>query len=353
MMKHRLTIGIGCAALLFGAAGCLNTAYVESYAGRPTLEFQDLAYESPRGRELPVKRVALPGASALYGLPIDSKVAYVELNPKGGTTLLFLHGLGSHLGFWRYQLDNFAQQGHRVLALDMFGYGKSDKPSSFPYTTESMATVVREFLAIVKVDRPILIGHSMGGQTALSYAIQYPDRLTALVLAAPAGFEHFSRKEKLWFRNVFTVGLIKGMPEGAIWGTIRRNNFFNWRNQYRWLIEERIRSVRSRDFDNYAYANVKSVHGLAENDFVRQNLDKIKVPTLILYGDKDRLIPNPFMHGGPTQQVMQYGRRNISSAALIALPNCGHTLQIDCSRKFNVGLRAFLETAIPRSVARH
>lgn len=319
------------------------SACVTSYAGMAPLPFDQVLYDGPSGEPYREERAALPGIKARYGLPEAPEVTYVELNPDGARTLLFIHGLGSNLKFWRYQLDAFASQGYRVLALDMLGYGKSDKPASFPYTMEAMAEVVREVAAAANADRPILIGHSMGGQVALSFAIRFPEDLSAMVLTSPAGFERFSRREKAWFRKVFSSALVKGASEEAIWRNIRKNNFDDWQDEYEWLIEERVRVAKTPEFDQYAYANVKSVQGLTETDFVRDNLDKIKVPTLIIHGDEDRLIPNPFMHGGPTRDIMEYGHRGISGSRLITLENCGHMIQIDCSKRYNRDVSSFVE----------
>ena len=228
----------------------------------------------------------------------------------------------------------------------MLGYGKSAKPGTFPYTTEAMAEVVREVLHTEGIQDAILIGHSMGGQVALSYAIQFPDQLKALVLTSPAGFEQFDPKEKAWFRSVFTTSLIRSTSEYGIWGSIRRNNFSRWSPDYEWLIEERVRMVDNLDFEAYAYANVRSVHGLANNDFVRTNLGRVGVPTLIIHGDEDRLIPNPFLHGGSTKDVMEYGREQIPDATLMTLEGCGHTVQIDCWRTYNVIVDRFLRTKL-------
>ena len=184
----------------------------------------------------------------------------------------------------------------------------------------------------------------MGGQTALSYAIRFPEALSALVLTSPAGFEHFTTREKTWFKQVFTTTLIKNSPEYALWGSIRRNNFAQWQEDFEWLVEERTRLVKSPQFDAYAYANVRSVHGLLENDFVRDNLDKVLAPTLIIYGDWDRLIPNRFLHAGHTREVMAYGRDHIPNARLVTLERCGHTVQMDCSARYNQEVAVFLQS---------
>ncbi|MCA9646488.1 MAG: alpha/beta hydrolase, partial [Myxococcales bacterium] len=97
----------------------------------------------------------------------------------------------------------------------------------------------------------------------------------------------------------------------------------------------------------YAYANVKSVHGLLDNEFVRSNLKRVNVPTLIVHGDRDRLIPNPFLHGGNTVDIMEYGHANISGSRLVTLSGCGHSLQLDCHEEFNREALQFLKAHFP------
>jgi pimeloyl-ACP methyl ester carboxylesterase len=323
------------------AVGLLSGC-AQSFMGESTLEFRDIPYTSTQNKPWVEKKKALPGIAALYGLPESTQVHYVDLGPEDGQPIIFVHGLGSYLKFWRYQLDTFAASGYRVLALDMLGYGKSSKPATFPYTMESMAGVVHEFADAVGAQKPILVGHSMGGQTVLSYALQFPEDVRALVLTSPAGFEEFTSKEKDWFRSVFSTAFIKSADEEAIWGSIRRNNFARWKDEYIWLIEERVRLKESLDFDAYAYANVRSVHGLLDNEFVRNNLDKIKPPTIIVHGDWDRLIPNPFLHGGETVEIMSYGAKRIPDSKLVTLERCGHTVQMDCPDSYNQAVLTFL-----------
>ncbi len=336
------------ALVVVSAAGC-----VKSYRSASPLTFATLPYRSLDGKRWPHKSLRLKLVPSIYKMKSQPKVVYVELNPKGGQTLLFIHGLGSYLKFWRYQLDHFAKQGYRVIALDLPGYGKSDKPASFPYTMEAMADTVRELLQQLKIEKPVLIGHSMGGQTALSYAIRYPREPLAVVLTSPAGFETFDKGEQLWFEKVVTTKFIKGAGEYAIWGAVRRGNFYRWKSDYEWLVEERVRLKKAPQFDRYAYANVRSISGLARNNFVRESAGKIMAPTLIVFGEKDRLIPNPFMHGGFTRDVMKSGADKIKGSQLVGLPRCGHTVQIDCHDEYNDTVARFLaRVAPPKAAAR-
>lgn len=336
-MVTRITLLLAAIAL----AGCAT------YADQPGLTFRDFDYSGPDGKAWPARDLALPEIQRMHRMHSPPTVHVVELNPEGERTLVFVHGLGSYLKFWRYNLEHFAAQGYRVIALDQIGYGKSDKPSSFPYTMEAMADVVKAVIDRLEVGKPVVVGHSMGGQTALSLAIRHPDAISGLVLASPAGFEAFSEQEERWYREAVRTVHIRGSDEAAIWGSIRHANFYRWADDYAWLVEERVRVKGDPAFPAYAYANVRSIQGLADNDFVRGHLAEVKAPTVIIHGDRDRLIPSPFFHGGFTVDVMRYGAEQIPEATLVTLADCGHTVQIDCSAEFNAAMGEWLAPRWP------
>jgi pimeloyl-ACP methyl ester carboxylesterase len=332
------TLSVIVLAGLLAGTGC-----APRYSAKGPLNFADIPYAGPDGKAWPVAYAELPGVARVYGMAKAPKVAYVELN-KGGAKgdIVFMHGLGSYLKFWYFQLDAFAQAGWHVVAIDQPGYGKSEKPASFPYTMEAMADVAREVGAQLGLVKPVLVGHSMGGQMALSYAIRYPDEVRALVLVAPAGFEEFSAREKEWFHKAYNTALVKKQPEYGIWGTVGYANFSRFRPELYWLVEERVRVVSDPTFDQYAYAQVRSVNGLAQDDFVRQSAGKITAPTLIIYGNEDKLIPSPFMHAGFTSDFFEKASASIPGAKLVGLPGCGHCVQLDCPTEWGQAVDAFL-----------
>jgi pimeloyl-ACP methyl ester carboxylesterase len=84
------------------------------------------------------------------------------------------------------------------------------------------------------------------------------------------------------------------------------------------------------------------VNGLTHNDFVRDSLERIHTPTLVLFGEDDRLIPNPFLHGGFARSVMKAGAARIEGARAEGLPGCGHTVQMDCPVEYNAKALQFL-----------
>jgi len=103
----------------------------------------------------------------------------------GKSTAILVHGLGGHIENWE---DNIAAlaQGRRVYALDLAGFGRSDKPQirfSIPYFTE----FVKEFMIVQDVDKAALIGESMGGAIVLQFALQYPHQVDKMVLVDSVG----------------------------------------------------------------------------------------------------------------------------------------------------------------------
>ena len=145
---------------------------------------------------------------ALADPPSASKRYHVQLHPEGqpplsihveemgsGPVLLLLHGLGGSSYAWRHVAPRLAQR-HRVIALDMRGFGRSDKPFDLAYSPAHQAAVVRAFIKLQNLSRITLIGHSYGGMIALLLSLDRriePHRITRLVVIdAPVFPQRFS-----------------------------------------------------------------------------------------------------------------------------------------------------------------
>lgn len=115
-------------------------------------------------------------------------VAYID-EGSSSDVLLFIHGLGSYLKAWDRNIT-VLKNSFRCIAVDLPGYGKSSK-QIHNGTVEFYREFLNEFIKILDLHNITLVGHSMGGQIALSYVINFPDIIKKLILAAPAGFETF------------------------------------------------------------------------------------------------------------------------------------------------------------------
>ncbi|NTW69810.1 MAG: alpha/beta fold hydrolase [Chlorobiaceae bacterium] len=117
----------------------------------------------------------------------EAKIRYQEYgrqNPDK-TPILFIHGYGGMLEHWNLNIPEFAHE-HKIYAMDLIGFGKSQKPN-VRYSLELFATQIEAFLFLKKLDRIIIVGHSMGAASAIYFAHYKPEKVKALVLANPSG----------------------------------------------------------------------------------------------------------------------------------------------------------------------
>jgi pimeloyl-ACP methyl ester carboxylesterase len=265
------------------------------------------------------------------------EIAFVDRGE--GEPILFVHGLGSNLSLWRETLDAF-DDSHRVLALDLPGYGLSGK-DDVPGTMSFFAETVAGFLGERGIDEATVVGVSMGGQVALTLALEAPARVRRLALVSPAGIEPFSPKEAAALKDATTAeGIVNTSDE-----QVRKNtalNFAAWSDEYAWLIEQRHALSEREDFAAYAEANARSVTGMLEGD-VRDRLGEIDVPALVLFGAGDKLIPNPFLHGDmTTADVADRARTALPNATVRLVDDAGHLLMLERPAVFREALRAVL-----------
>lgn len=115
------------------------------------------------------------------------RLSAIDISPdRPRRTLVFLHGFGGQAAQWRYQLQKFSLD-NRVIALDLRGHGRSDKPPG-AYDMTEIQTDLKAALEALKVDEPFtLVGHSFGGAIATEFALHHPERLERLILIATSG----------------------------------------------------------------------------------------------------------------------------------------------------------------------
>ncbi|NTU59059.1 MAG: alpha/beta hydrolase [Chlorobiaceae bacterium] len=117
----------------------------------------------------------------------EVKIRYREYGPPDSpfTPLLFIHGYGGMIEHWNDNIPAFDNR-YRIYAMDLIGFGQSGKPN-VRYSLELFATQIQAFLHLKKLDKIILVGHSMGAASGILYAHLNPDKVKALVLANPSG----------------------------------------------------------------------------------------------------------------------------------------------------------------------
>ena len=121
-----------------------------------------------------------PKEITIYG----QKIHYIEAG--SGPNVILLHGLGGSSQVWQFNIGPLAEKYH-VFVPDQIGFGKSDKPL-VNYHIRTYVDFLDQFCTQLKIERPTLVGNSMGGWIAAIYAATYPDRVDKLVLVDASGY---------------------------------------------------------------------------------------------------------------------------------------------------------------------
>lgn len=198
---------------------------------------------------------------------------------RGDTTLVFIHGFSESLLSFRGPFDRLARR-YKVVALDVPGFGLSDKPAA-PWDLTTQTGRLTAFLDAHTTGPVVLVGHSMGGELAASVALRRPDRVAALVLIAPAGF---GLAERLDSMTPGTIGLIGWAGALATTGVLPVHD-------PEWLAEPPDRAAYTPATDP-AYRHVLEAT-LREFDFagLRDSFTLVRRPTLLIWGRQDPTIP--------------------------------------------------------------
>lgn len=207
-----------------------------------------------------------------------------ELEGEGSETIVLINGLADDLESWGYQVPAFLDAGYRVLRFDNRGIGASDAPAG-PYTSRMMADDAKALVDHLQITRFHLMGVSMGGMISQEYALAYPKDLKSVTFActyaAPGPF--CSRMFSMWADMARTLGVPFIMRDVTLWAfTVP---FFSERPDEAAEFEEAMAKL---DMSTDAYLgqlNVIQTHDSTER------IPLLSVPTLVLAGDEDILIP--------------------------------------------------------------
>ena len=283
-----------------------------------------------------------PYKTKFVELSNDIKIAYVD-EGKGDKTLIFIHGLGSYLPAWKKNIE-VLKSDYRCVALDLPGYPKSSK-GDYAYNMTFFADVVVEMITELKLKNPVLVGHSMGGQVAMTAALNSENIIQNLILIDPAGIETFTEKEATILKSVLTPEGVKNTSVEQI----KKNFDVNFAagvtpEDALFMYNDRL-YMRDTETEYEHYCNMipKCVSGML-NEPVFERLKDISVPTLILFGEQDYLIPNKYLHPTlTTQQVAESAASQIAKNQLFMIPNAGHFAMWDNAKMVNAKIQHFLE----------
>lgn len=247
-----------------------------------------------------------------------------------GPPLVLVHGLGSNaMQEWGRLMHPLARRYH-VYALDLPGFGRSQRPAAADYGIPMQVEAVRSFMAAVGVPKARVAGTSMGGWIAARLAGEHPEQVDRLVVVAPAGMrptdaapipaEVLLPRDEDGVRRL--VAAVRHKPPAMPSFLVR--DVLGRRLREEWIVRRALESMA------------------AGRDWLDGTLGRADMPVLIVWGQQDRLIP--VAYAAPLQAEFPH-------ATLEVLDGCGHVPIADCPEAFDRALTAFL-AADPKTEAR-
>ncbi len=287
------------------------------------------AAATPVGR---VVRLPWPGTDGLA-------VHYLERGQSTGNDPVFLliHGFTLNAHSWDPVLDDFAARG-RAIAYDQPPYGLSAKPGPelpgnvSPYAKDAALSQLFALMDELGIERAILVGNSSGGTLALEAALARPERVQALILAAPWVY---ARRPTLpaWLAalpQMRRLTLLIGRKLGS--KTLLR---YSYRRPERITPERQARALVHRQVAGWDLAWGELLNrSLSIPVDVAGRLGSLRQPVLLITGDSDKLVPP-----SDTERVAAA----LPRASLVIVPDCGHLPQEECPAVFMNAVTTWLD----------
>jgi pimeloyl-ACP methyl ester carboxylesterase len=256
-------------------------------------------------------------------------IHYIEKGA-GPHHIVLLHGFAAHSFTWRFVIDDLVKAGYHVWSIDLLGSGFSDKPLHLRYHLDLFINQIEAFMQAKQIPQAALIGNSMGGGLALAISIKYPHRVQSLVLIDALAFPI---KLPFYFATTRLMGKwTKPFIGKAMTKQILKQVMYDPQK----ISEEQI--------DAYVFpfhtpggkdAFIKTIQNFNPRDLesLALHFKEIKVPLLIIWGEKDSWMPLPYF-----KRLSQA----FPQATTVVIPHCGHIPQEECPVEVNKVLLQFL-----------
>lgn len=264
--------------------------------------------------QAPSQFIELESAGTFHGGPL--KVHLRDIGPRSGVPVVLLSGTASALYTWNAMMEPLAAN-HRVIAIDLPGYGLSEGFSDKRYSSEGYARFLLALLDRLGIQRCLLVGHDFGGEVAWQTAYKAPDRVSRLVLISSTGYPSDPWKRAL------DDQLMRSPVTGFIERHARSHFIVRKALEDRFAHPERVTDAQVQMwFDLPLHEGNRAAQRLRKRmDTDGREADRIKklqLPTLIVWGENDRQIP--------AQQAYWF-KRDIAESKLVKLPDVGHLPQ--------------------------
>ncbi len=263
---------------------------------------------------------------------VDGLRTHVVVRGEGSPVIL-VHGLASYVYSWRHNLNELAKS-HRVYALDLPGFGFSDKPSNHDYSLGAQAEFIKSFMDLMKIPQASFAGNSMGGGVVLEMAMRHPERVKGIIIIGSVGV----RKEQFapWMRKMTSTIMRSGFAGLIVPGPRRMRWLMGqlYHDRSKILpqdVEAYLLPLQTPEFKRALSSMLATLHLKLSNT---ERLTQIDHPTLILWGEEDRVM---------SKDIAFHFKNSLRQAQLVIVPNAGHSLIQERPEVANQHMLSFLE----------
>ncbi len=260
-----------------------------------------------------------------------------EGSAPGRSTVLLLHGIGCSVLEWERNLTALAAR-HRVYALDLLGFGLTDKPAAADYSIGGHVRFILDFMSEMGVSSAHLAGNSLGGLLALACARDAPQRVRSMLLAAPAGVEVKHTAYEFRLATVPFLGELATRPNALGTRMLWRKAFYApdafvsddlVATKVRLASQPGAQTAFLKTLRDFSDAGGFAPQQVAQ---LHKQMPQLRTPTLAIFGRDDRLIPAS--HGEALRQ-------RLPDVDVQVWERCGHMPQVECAPRFNEAALAF------------
>jgi 2-hydroxymuconate-semialdehyde hydrolase len=219
-----------------------------------------------------------------------ARVYYYAAGTRGaGVPVVLIHGFPTSGHLWG-EVVPLVPAGHRVVVLDLLGFGRSDPPRDADVSIGGHACRVIELLDVLGIKRACIVGHDMGGGVAQSVAVQHPDRVSHLALVSSVAFDGWPTRAAKLARA--TLPLTRHLPAEILLSVARRRLLRGYTDKERGTrsLEMYLRPFASADGRRAWVRHLRALDR-AESVALSSRLAEIQAPTSIVWGERDPFLP--------------------------------------------------------------
>lgn len=281
----------------------------------------------PRRVEWNAVSSEVPHSDRSHFLNVDgARVHYQEFGEAAGQPIILIHGYTASAYVWRKVAPMFARDGFRVIAIDLLGFGYSEKPAWFDYTIDSQARMLSRFMDRLGIGRATVVGSSYGGAVAATLALDYPARVGKLVLVDAVINDDVKNHPILRLASIPGIGevITPFLVDSKAFMRMRMNKAFA-RPNHALITGERVANIQRPLANAEGHRAVLATSRNWHANRIEQDAHLINQPTLLIWGEDDEVIP--VANGEKLYDWILHSR-------LVILKDCGHLPQEEKSEMF-------------------